>query len=96
MEADSKKRGAQLNIEELVEAGVLAAAYPLHADGELYSLMDRWIRFGKREVCDDAVKDYFGDRIGIPTVEGHAALRSEITKEARQLPAEEDRRGRAG
>ena len=65
MEADAKKKGAQLNIEELVEAGVLAAAYPLHADGELYSLMDRWIRFGKREVCDDAVKDYFGERIGM-------------------------------
>ena len=149
MEADSKKRGAQLNIEELVEAGVLAAAYPLHADGELYSLMDRWIRFGQilcgraAAVADglfvhrllvsgvgadvvcryhnisttvrvhgrlpgepEAVLAVFiiyrlrmftgGREGGVSATKGHAALRGEIAKEAREFPRKEDRRGRAG
>mmetsp|Transcript_11500 Transcript_11500/g.34626 ORF Transcript_11500/g.34626 Transcript_11500/m.34626 type:complete len:837 (-) Transcript_11500:25-2535(-) len=69
MEADAKSRGAQIDVNQLVEAKVLEAAYPLHADGELFALMDRWITFRAKEWAVtqpvEAIKDYFGERIGM-------------------------------
>jgi len=67
MEADAKSHGAQLNVNELLATGVLLAAFPLHADGELAVVMDSWLTWRTWPWAQpvDLVKDYFGEKIGM-------------------------------